>query len=130
MATRQDLTVHQGETWAFTHTHISGGSPVNLTGYTARMRVKASFADGFLAYLSTGADASGGTITLGGALGTITLAMTASESSILAAGSLALPVSAEDPTLFFRYDLEIISPAGVVTRVLEGRFILRREVTA
>lgn len=128
MATRQDLTVNQGETWSFTHTHLSGGSPVNLTGYSARAMVKAAYADGFLAFFSTGPDANGGTIALGGPAGTITLAMTAAQSAAFGSGLACLPLG-DDPTLIFRYDLEIVAPGGAVTKVLEGRFLLRREVT-
>ena len=32
-------------------------------------------------------------------------------------------------TMFFKYDLELVSPAGVVTRALEGRLIVQRGVT-
>lgn len=128
MAPRQDLTVYQGETWSFVYTHLSGGSPVNLTGYSARMMVKAAYADGFIAYLTTGPDANGGSIALGGVAGTITLSMTDAQSAALGSSIYCVPVG-DDPTLFFRYDLEIVSPAGAVTKVLEGRFLTRREVT-
>lgn len=128
MSTRQDLTVNQGETWSFTFTHKSGGSPVDLTGFVARMAVRATFSAGYLAYLSSGADAISGTIALGGALGTVTPSMTAAQTAALEPLMEQLPVG-DDPTVFLRYDLELVSPAGAVTRALEGRFILRREVT-
>jgi hypothetical protein len=129
---RQDLTVNQGETWSFVYTHKdAAGSLINLTGYTARMMVKAAYVDGFQAYFSTGSDANGGSISLGGSAATVTLAMTADQSARLVDNaSLVLVPEDKNPILVYRYDLELVSAAGVVTRVLEGRFILRREVTA
>ena len=142
MAIRQDLTVNQGETWTYTYTHKdSAGAAIDLTAFTARMMVKASFADGFKAYLSTGADANGGQIVLGGVAGTVTLSMTADETAridgnIVFSGFETSDLSMQparsqliEPALYLLYDLELISGAGAVTRALQGRFILNREIT-
>lgn len=138
MPTRQDLHISQGATWSFTWTKTSGGSAVDLTGYSARMAIKRCVGGGTEAYLSNGADADGGTITLGGALGTVVLSMTAEESSAFG-GSRPLPFDLDDcdpcdlrawATDEYRYDLELVSPGGTVTRELEGRVHLSREITA
>ncbi len=130
MAIRQDDHVRQGETWTHTHVHRTAAGIVNLTGYTARMMVKAGFRDSSQAYLSTGSDTQGGSIVLGGSAGTIIRSMSAAQTEALADSAVLIPTEEVcDPTLIYRYDLEITSPAGVVTRVLEGRFFLHRGVT-
>jgi hypothetical protein len=133
MTTRHDLRVRQGETWSWTYTKTADGSPVDLSAYSARMAVKARIGGSAEAYLSTGADADGGSITLGGAQGTVTLAMTAAQTAALTEDtSLALLM---DPTFWaerdveFFYDLELVDGSGNVTRELEGRLIVHRQIT-
>lgn len=138
MTARQDLIVRQGETWSFVWTkRDTAGVAVDLTGYTARMAVKHSYSGSSEAHLSTGDDARGGSISLGGGDGTVTLAMTAAQSAVLASGVDSVlsalwgePAETDGPTVVYRYDLELVSGAGAVTRELEGRFIVHREVTA
>lgn len=136
MTTRLDLTIRQGETWSLTYTKKdSAGAAVDLTGYTARAAIRDRVGGSLEAYLSTGTDADGGTITLGGAAGTVVLAMTATESAGLAGGLSEWTgpwgdASATDgPTVVYRYDLELISAAGAVTRELEGRVEVQRQIT-
>ena len=134
MAVRQDLHIHQGETWSFPYAWENAGSPVDLAGYSARMSIRDRIGGSLQAYLSTGADADGGTIVLGGVSGIVTLSMTADETT-----DLYDPVDLEDLTKHRRepeertvkwlYDLEVASAAGVVTRLLHGRILLHREVT-
>jgi len=131
MTIRHDLTVNQGETWSFTYTHLdAAGSAVDLTGYSARMSVKPVVGGSLEAYLSTGSDANGGTITLGGAAGTVALAMTDAQTSDLAGAvrPFVTRVTGER-VLPYVYDLEIESAGGTVTRVLEGAFRVNRGVT-
>lgn len=131
MTTRQDLHIRQGADWSFTHTvRDSGGSPVDLTNYTARASIKRSLSDSASAYLSTGADADGGTITLGGVAGTVTLSMTNAETDLLVDNvSFERPETIEPVTQFI-YDLELVDASGNVTRELEGRVIYYRGVTS
>jgi hypothetical protein len=135
MPTRQDLIVYQGQTFSFVYTKKNAaGSAVDLTGYTARMKVKDTYNGVEQARLTTGADADGGSITLGGALGTVTLAMTADQSAALAseisvASVMLTSLDLNKPEKVYLYDLELVSGAGVVTRELEGRFVVRREIT-
>ena len=108
-----DITIEQGATFTMSLTwKDSTGSPVNLTGYTARMQVRTNYeAESTLVSLTS----SGGDITLGGALGTIavTIAATATQSLQL------------DEAV---YDLELVNGA-TVTRLIQGRAIISREVT-
>ena len=137
MTTRLDLIIRQGETWALGYTkRDSAGAAVDLTGYTARMAIRDRVGGTLQAYLSTGADADGGTITLGGAAGTVALAMTATESSDLASSTVDIEdamfsygIKLVEPIVVFVYDLELISAAGAVTRELEGRVEVQRQVT-
>lgn len=135
MSIRQDIIVRQGETFSFTWTKKdSAGAAVNLTGYTARMRVKDTYNGVQQVYLTSGADSQGGSITLGGSAGTVVLALTADQAAALASevNMTSILLASEDltkPQKAYLYDLELVSGAGVVTRELEGRFIVRREIT-
>lgn len=134
MTLRQDILIRQGETWSHVYTHRdSAGDAVDLTGYSARMSIKESYEGATEAYLSSGADADGGSIALGGAAGTVTLSMTAAQTSALL--NLLFYTVLEGPArraarnVDFLYDVEIVSGAGAVTRVIEGRLRVQREVT-
>jgi hypothetical protein len=133
-ANRQNFDVDQGSNWSYAFTFKDdAGSVVNLTGYTARMSLKRDLLSTESAYLTTGSDAFGGAISLGGALGTVTISMTAAQTTDLdkQIGLRAFTSDEDDycPTVEFIYDLELISGAGVVQKVLYGFFVLRRAVT-
>lgn len=135
MSTRQDLIIRQGETFSFVYTkRDSAGAAVDLTGYSARMRVKDTYNGVQQVYLTSGADSQGGSIALGGAAGTVTLAMTADQAAALASevnmvSILLSSLELNKPQKTYLYDLELASGAGVVTRELEGRVVVRREIT-
>ena len=109
------MTIYQGADFAKLFTWLTGSPSVavNLTGYTARMQIREEFfsADPLIT-LTT----ENGGITLGGAAGTILVEMTDVETRDL---SFVNGV----------YDVELISGAGVVTRILMGAAILSPEVT-
>lgn len=88
------------------------GTPVNLTGFTARMHMRETLeaTDPFLT-LTT----ENGGITLGGVAGTIQLLANATQTTAITATSGV-------------YDLELVSGANV-TRLLEGLVIISPEVT-
>lgn len=91
----------------------ANGVAINLTGYTARMQIRQNVkATAVLLDLNT---ANGG-IVLGGAAGTIDLAATAAAMAALTWKNGV-------------YDLELVSPTGVVTRFLTGSVELSPEVT-
>lgn len=86
----------------------------NLTGFTARMQVRDTTddTDGSVLTLTT----ENSRITLGGVAGTISLLVDASTMAALTANQ-------------YVYDLELISSAGIVTRLVQGTFIVDPEVT-
>jgi hypothetical protein len=109
-----DITIEQGATWNLVLTWKINGSAVNLTSYTGRMQVRVDV-DDTETILSLTTDAGGG-IVLGGALGTITLSRSATQTAALASGE-------------FVYDLELQSAGGEVTRLVQGSFTVTAEVT-
>jgi hypothetical protein len=112
-AGKYDIVIEQGASFSMTITwKDSTDAPVNLGGYTARMQVRTTH-DSPEALVSL---TSGSGITLGGALGTI-------EVAIAPAVTAALPPS--DAV----YDLELQSSGGDVTRLLQGSVTISPEVT-
>lgn len=106
------FTAGQGETFDRTITWEIDGTPVNLTGYTARMQIRKT-------HKSTSAVVSltsSSGLTLGGSAGTIQIVISATATAALTAGK-------------YVYDLELVSAGGIVTRVIEGTFELTPEVT-
>ena len=129
MTARQDLKVNQGADFAHVHTALdSAGAARDLTGFTARLVAKSFLGGQAVAFLSTEPDTIDGTITLGGAAGTISLAMTAEQTSALYDNLWPRPYSA-DHFIYYIYDLELVSGAGAVERILEGRMPLHRGVS-
>jgi hypothetical protein len=108
-----DFLMPKGSTFSRTLTWKVSGSAVNLTNYTARMQARTSHISGTAVLTLT---TENGKITLGGAAGTITLNLTATETAAITQHSLA-------------YDLELVSAGGVVTRLVEGQIVLTPEVT-
>jgi hypothetical protein len=88
------------------------GDIVNLSGYTSRMQVR-KFTGSANAVLSL-ANTAG--MTISASAGTITLSIPAEALKAVPAGS-------------YVYDLEIVSGAGVVTKLLQGTFDVDAEVT-
>jgi len=86
---------------------------VSLVGYTGRMQVRADVESTSTVLSLTTAN---GGLTLGGALGTILITVSSTESTTLTAGD-------------YVYDLELVSGTGVVTRLVQGQFTVRAEVT-
>ena len=108
-----NITADQGATFSRVLTwKDSDGDPVNLAGYSARMQVR-SIVSSASPVLSLTTE--NGQITLGGALGTITLLVPASAMDDVPGGSYA-------------YDLELVS-GSTVTRLVMGSFTVRAEVT-
>lgn len=106
---KQGATFSQILTW---YSDKNKTTPVNLTGYTARMQIRNNIEDASPIVDMTTANSK---ITLGGAAGTITLNIPATETSALTPGSAV-------------YDLELVNGATVI-RLLEGSLEITREVT-
>lgn len=111
-----NLTLEQGADLAVTLTWTdSAGAAIDITNYTARMQGRQTIgAAATLFDLTSGA----GEIVLGGAAGTI--AFPGMDAALTTAMTFT------DPGF---YDLELISAAGVVTRLVQGTVTLDLEVT-
>ena len=119
MAGIYDITIEQGATFTFTVT-VTG---VNMTSYSARMKDKAAKVSSLtLAPVSTDVfsltTSGGGGISIAPDTNSlITVTMSAATTAALTAPQQGV------------YDLEYESGAGVVTRILEGRFYVKSEAT-
>ena len=117
-AIRQNLVIEQGATFLFNINWMQSDAvtAVDLTGFTARMHVRADIdaIDPPLITFTT----ENGRITLGGSAGTIQLDMTAVDTAAL---------SSTDGV----YDLELVDTggSGEVTRLIYGGVEVRPEVT-
>jgi len=108
-----DISTEQGSSLSRVVTYSdANSSPINLTGYTARMQVRPRASSGY-AYLTLTSPSGG--LTLGGTTGTIT---------ILVDGSVTSPIPAGD----YVYALEVVNGA-YVDKVMGGDFTLSAEVT-
>lgn len=112
-AGRYDIEVQQGATFSLPLVWKASGALVNLTGYTARMMIRADFDDvSPLVTLTT----ENGRIALGGALGTIDLTISAAVTAALTDWGKGF------------YDLELVD-GGNVKRLLAGHAVLSKEAT-
>jgi hypothetical protein len=110
-AGQYSILADQGATFTL---HIvyedSTGTPINLTGYTARMALRDRVGSSDVALSLT---TENGRIALGGVAGTVDLTVTAAAMTL---------------TGTYVYDLELVSGL-TVTRILMGDFVIRPEVT-
>lgn len=111
-----NILAEEGATFSRTITwRDSNNALVNLTGYTARMQVRATIGDTSASPLLS-LTTENGRIALGGSAGTITLTVPFASMNI--------------PEGQYVYDLEMVGPGGtVVTRLIQGSFIVAGEVT-
>lgn len=113
MAGKYTFVMDQGSTWNSVLTWRISGTPVDLSGYSARMQTRATVDSTTTVFSWTSA---GGQLVLGGAAGTITMNVADSVTSTYPAGT-------------YVYDLELESGGGETTRLLEGTFKITPEVT-
>ena len=106
--------IEQGATFGQTLTlKDSSGSTVNLTGFTGAMSLKEKpSATATIISLTT----SNGRMTINGSAGTVALLISASDTANL---------EVDDGV----FDIEITSGAAVVTRLIEGTYSIRRNIT-
>ena len=109
---KYNIVCPQGSTFTKRFTYHIDESPVNLTVYTARMQVRETHSSEAKVFDLT---TENGGIILGGSLGTINLTISATNTAA---------VVAKD----YVYDLELVN-GSVVTRIVEGKFIVTPEVT-
>lgn len=109
-----NMTCNQGATLKRTITWTDPArNAINLTGYTARMHVRETAASNTTILTLTTEDTR---IALGGTSGTVTLNVAANVTANLIPG-------------LYVYDLEVVSGGGEVTRLVEGNFNVKAEVT-
>lgn len=115
-AATYNILIEQGSVFNFDLVYKDDeGTPINLTGYKARMQVRRRYSSDE-ALISLSSDA--GSITLGGALGTIH-----AEASAQVTKNLDIKQGV--------YDLELIPPAGEADafRLVRGAVTVTPEVT-
>lgn len=114
-----DLIVDQGATVNTVFTvKNSARSPISLAGYTARMQVRTFDTTTRDPNTSVVAEytTENGYITVGGAAGTVILLIPPAEMAAYEPGN-------------YVYDVEVESSTGETTRIVQGKFIVRAEVT-
>jgi hypothetical protein len=108
MATKANIVVDQGTTFS---TNISltdeNGDALDLTGYTARSQMRKHY---------TSSNSQSFTVSLNSSEGTVILTLTANQTSSLVPGR-------------YVYDVEVVSAANVVSRIVEGIVTVTPEVT-
>lgn len=108
------FTIYQGATFRKRLTWTApSGTPIDLTGCTARMQVR-SDVESPTALLSLTTENDG--IVLGGALGTIELSVSDEDTAAITWDGGV-------------WDLEIVHPGGEVTRLAQGSISVSPEVT-
>jgi len=108
--TYNKFTIYAGASWDKTLTVTTDGTPINWTGYTAKMQIKHTENSAAVVTLTNGAG-----ITLGGSAGTIAIAMTATQTGVIMAG-------------IYRFDLELTTGTQV-TRLLQGKITVEGQIT-
>ena len=123
-AGKYSFLIEQGATLSFELQYKdSAGTPIDLTGYTARMQIRSSVdSTTTIASLTSTLTADGTGLNLSGSSGT----------KPLSSGSIGVYISAASSSLFTFsegvYDLELVS-GSAVTRLIEGKVKLSKEVT-
>ena len=113
MAVQYNLEIDQGADWFFNVTYENpAGTPVNITNYTAALQLRSLPTDStYVLSLTTGSG-----ITINGASGEVEVHATANQTRSIDEG-------------VYYYDLEITSPVGIVTRLVQGQAAVSAEVT-
>lgn len=111
-AAQYDFVLDQGSDFAVPiEFYDAEDKQMDLSGFTARMQIRTSAGSG---KVSDELTTENGRLSIEG--GTITARWPNAITSAMSAGR-------------YVYDIEIVSADGFVARVLEGNFILHREVT-
>lgn len=109
MATKANLVIDQGTDYStVVNVTDDDGYPINLTGYTGRGQIRKHY---------TSSNAVSFAVSVSNTeAGQLTLALTATQTSNMAAGR-------------YVYDVEVVSSANIVSRIVEGIVTLTPEVT-
>jgi len=108
MSGKYNIVADQGATFNLNFTIATDGVALNLTGYTFAMQVRRSS-------------------------NSSTALLNITSATMTSVGTVAVTVSAatmnDVPAGRWVYDIELTSSSGTVTRYLEGRFIVKAQVT-
>lgn len=108
MATKANIILDQGTTFSTTiFITDDNGDPVDLSGYTGRSQIRKHY---------TSSNSVSFSVSLTEATGVVSLGLTANQTSLLTAGR-------------YVYDVEVVSNANVVSRIIEGIVTVTPEVT-
>lgn len=107
-----DMVLYQGKTVAFSLTW-GGASPIDVTGYDARMQIRASKSSSSAIAEFTVANSR---VSVGTTNGLISFSMTAADSAALSAGN-------------YVYDIEVIDTSNAVLLAMSGACKIVGEVT-
>ena len=120
---KYNLEMWQGATFTMTITvKDSAGNTQNLTGYSARMQMRSSYASGSITESMSSAN---GEITITPSEGNLTFQLAATRTA-------AIPVDLNNgrpPKTIYVYDLELIDGANNVSKLLYGDVNVYGEVT-
>ena len=111
MSAKYNIVCDQATTFALDFTIQTGNTLWNLTGYTATMTVRPFVGSNTTTLVLT----NGNGITLGGAAGTVNI-------------TISSTVTADLNPSRYSYDF-VLNSGSVVTRLLEGKFIVTAGVT-
>lgn len=108
MTATYDMTFGQGEDVSYSLAlKDGGGSAMVLDGYSARSQIRRNGGSALAAAF---------TVSVASATGVVTLTLSASTTSAMSAG-------------VYRYDVELASPSGKVSRILVGSVTVSEEIT-
>jgi hypothetical protein len=106
MSVSRDFTAEQGATWRRTVEYRNpDGTPFELVGWTARLEVRPR--------RGTATALLEGSAVVNGPAGTVTVSITADQTSALLPGR-------------YFYDVDLVSPVGEVTRLIDGSIQVTR----
>jgi hypothetical protein len=111
MSAKYNMVCEQATTFTVDFTIQNGNTPWNLTGYTATMTIRPFVGSNTTTLVLT----NGNGITLGGSAGTVDITISAA-------------VTADFNPSRYAYDF-VLNSGSVVTRLLEGQFIVTAGVT-
>jgi hypothetical protein len=108
MARKLNLVIDQGTTFSYTiYLNDTNGMPQDLSDYTGRAQMRKSY--GSTSYTAF-------TVAVGGAAGSVTVSLSATQTATLKAGR-------------YVYDVEMVNVNNTVSRLAEGIVTVNPEVT-
>ena len=118
MAQIENIAIDQGATLrkSFLYTtSLTTLSPVDLTGYSARAQLRKTPSATATEVSLTDVASTDGQVILGGSAGTVTIYIVDAATMRLSGGGV--------------YDVELVSPAGEVVRLVQGQYQVSPNIT-